>query len=631
VSDHEDSLAIGALAVMPGNSGDTIYAGTGEANLAFLRQVTRNDRPLAGHRGMGVLKSTDSGVTWSVIRGEFEGHAFASLEISPFTSSTLVAATTAGLFRSQNNAITWTRLTGGLPTTVPDAMATSFAFHPLDRNVAYAAFWGQGLYKTSDFNAVQPNWTRLSGGLPLSALGRVGVATSPATPDRVYVLASNADHRLRGFWISLDAGSTWRLEKTAPDLLQGQGFFNLALFAHPDDAGVVFVGGSGDRRAHPSSLYRGRCEPQRCVFEPVGSSIHIDLHTLAANTENTDEMLAGSDGGIWHSLNEGQTWAPLNKGLVIGQYYQIALHPTRTDFLVAGSQDNGTHIYHGRPSWEHADDGDGGFVAIDHANPNVVINEFSSYKLARSRESGRYGTFVPIAPNPRSGRSVLLAPFAVDPEHGGTIALGLERIYLSDDGEEWMPITEDLTDYGHAPDESRPRLTRAVSAIAFASSNLMYAGTSDGLVWRVSKKDRWSARQLRAAGGGQLALANQYVTDIAVGRDAETVYVGYDGDRCPCLWRVASESAVWMPAAGSLNKLPGSVFAVEIHPFHDDIIYAGTANGVWRSTDAGVSWNRYGQGLPNTAIFDLKTHRNPPLLRAATHGRGIWEHSIAER
>jgi hypothetical protein len=53
--------------------------------------------------------------------------------------------------------------------------------------------------------------------------------------------------------------------------------------------------------------------------------------------------------------------------------------------------------------------------------------------------------------------------------------------------------------------------------------------------------------------------------------------------------------------------------------------FVGTDIGVYRSTDAGAHWSNFSQGLPNTAIYDLRLRPGSNLLRAATHGRGLWE------
>ena len=69
-------------------------------------------------------------------------------------------------------------------------------------------------------------------------------------------------------------------------------------------------------------------------------------------------------------------------------------------------------------------------------------------------------------------------------------------------------------------------------------------------------------------------------------------------------------------------------FGVALDPTNPNQLYAGTDIGVYNSTDGGATWNPYGAGLPRSAVFDLAIQSPHRILRAATHGRGIWETSI---
>ncbi|MFP5288549.1 MAG: WD40/YVTN/BNR-like repeat-containing protein, partial [Thermoanaerobaculia bacterium] len=315
VSDGEASLAIGALAVDPVQSG-LVYAGTGEANLAFREQFVRDDRPLSGHRGRGVLKSTDGGRSWRLLGEQaLQGLAFAEMAVSPRQPSLLLAATTGGLFRCLDRGESWSRLERGLPAAAPLAMATSVVFHPADPDVAYAAFWGKGVYRSDDVRSPAPAWKQLFGGLPLSNLSRIGLAVSAAEPDTLYALAATADSDLRGLYVSADGGGSWKAVPGTPDLLQGQGFFNLLLAAHPVQKGVLYLGGSGRRQEHPSSLYRGSRVNGQWRFIPLGGELHIDFHALVFDPRDPDVLFVGTDGGIWRTRDGGRTWDSRNPGL----------------------------------------------------------------------------------------------------------------------------------------------------------------------------------------------------------------------------------------------------------------------------------------------------------------------------
>ena len=56
-----------------------------------------------------------------------------------------------------------------------------------------------------------------------------------------------------------------------------------------------------------------------------------------------------------------------------------------------------------------------------------------------------------------------------------------------------------------------------------------------------------------------------------------------------------------------------------------DIVYAANWIGVYRTTDGGATWSRFGAGLPNVYVSDLYIAPDASFLRVSTYGRGVWE------
>jgi hypothetical protein len=46
---------------------------------------------------------------------------------------------------------------------------------------------------------------------------------------------------------------------------------------------------------------------------------------------------------------------------------------------------------------------------------------------------------------------------------------------------------------------------------------------------------------------------------------------------------------------------------------------------LYRSTNAGANWSRYGTGLPLVSVTDLSIALDSSAIRASTFGRGFWE------
>ena len=174
------SISIGAITVQPGGTG-VVLAGTGDPNDA-----------LDSYYGVGILRSTNGGATWSLIpttadqQWSFAGEGFASFAWSSMNPQLVVAAVSQafestlvnavrpnasyeGLYYSTDSGATWSlaRITDGNGTDVqgpndgrdpPDGnAATSVVWNPV-RNLFIAAIRYHGYYQSAD----GVTWTRMS-------------------------------------------------------------------------------------------------------------------------------------------------------------------------------------------------------------------------------------------------------------------------------------------------------------------------------------------------------------------------------------------------------------------------------------------------------------------------------------
>jgi photosystem II stability/assembly factor-like uncharacterized protein len=619
LTDQAPSLAVGAIAINP-NLESEIYVGTGEGNLAQRNSFVRHDRLLAGDRGKGILKSTDAGRTWNLVgEQEFGDSAFFFLRFDPVDARTIYAGTNRGLFRSRDAGMSWTSIQ--ITTSSDSPVVTSFAIDPVSSRYALVGVFGAGVVRCLDIRKDTPSCRFIRGGLPLSNISRIEVAVSNNPPFVSYAYIADASGNLRGFYHSDDGDEHWVRVGDAPDLCQGQGFYSIVLAVDPTQANVVFIGGAGDRRTHKSSLFKARYIGGQWLFAPVGANVHIDLHALVFDSSSQYSLYVGSDGGIWRADDGGMKWTSLNQGLGTFQIIRIDQDPRREDVVIVGTQDNGT-LKFSKGKWQHVDNGDGGYVGISPSNTNVVYDEYMLYKIGRSDDRGDVGTFVPAYPNVRFPRSTFLAPFLVDPADENHVFLGLEKMFVSNDGgKNWNAATLDLTKGGIDWLE-----THAISTMTSISKRQLVIGTSDGRVWLVSNVGKtWQADEFTFIDQNSVV---GYVASITAIISRGIALVASDGSGSSPLW-ICRVSSLQCRSLSLREFGVNAVFSLET--VGGEGILAATNIGVLRSLDLGETWINWSQGLPNTPVFHLQRHPLGKLVRAGSFGRGLWERSIVGR
>jgi hypothetical protein len=445
----------------------------------------------------------------------------------------------------------------------------------------------------------------------------VALAIAPSAPETLYALFAgpDPDNEIDRFMRSADGGETWERVPLPRGSLGGQGFYNLNVAVDPCTPDLVYLSAV--------SLWKGARDAASGAwsFANIGRAIHADHHALAFDPADHLRIYAGTDGGIYASSDGGATWSDsINEGLCITQFEFIDDHPTSDAVVVGGTQDNGTEQYRNSPVFHHADDGDGGYCAIDPNRPHVVLGTYYGAYPKVSFRGGEFDTWYSTRRGIK-GASLFYPPLTLNERDTRAVAIGTDRLNLDPEhGTGRWPTKVAL-----------PASKGLVSAIHYVDSDLLYAGNEVGQVFRADRVDGvWRARAIHTDD-----LPGEYVWEIrAMPGDRDTVLVAMAGFRIPHVWRgevpPRRGRATWRHVSGTgRGRLPDiPVNALVVDPTAVDTIFAGTDIGVFVSADGGATWARFGEGLPNCAVFDLRLHGSSRLLRAATHGRGLWERSI---
>src|SRR5262249_37785361 len=294
--------SLGAVAVADSDP-NVLYIGTGQACLRGNVSA-----------GVGVYKSTDGGKTWTH-SGLRDAGQIAKIRIHPYNPDLVYVAAvgnafgpneTRGVFRSKDDGKSWEKVLYGSAKTG----VTDLAMDATNPRVLYAAAWTgdrkpwtiisgsaeSGLYKSTDGG---DRWQKLSGGLPQGVVGKIGVAVSPADPNRVYALVE-AEPDTAGLYRSDDAGMTWkRLVINAKRRLYQRTWYFQHIVADPRDA----------NRAYVMNVSNFVTEDGGRTWDEIQNLPHEDGHALWINPVDPRLMIMGNDGGGTVSLDGGKTWS----------------------------------------------------------------------------------------------------------------------------------------------------------------------------------------------------------------------------------------------------------------------------------------------------------------------------------
>jgi photosystem II stability/assembly factor-like uncharacterized protein len=94
------------------------------------------------------------------------------------------------------------------------------------------------------------------------------------------------------------------------------------------------------------------------------------------------------------------------------------------------------------------------------------------------------------------------------------------------------------------------------------------------------------------------------------------------------VFRTTDAGQTWQDISAGLPDLPVNTLLIDpdsVAASTPRVIYAGTDIGVYRITlDGAGTWEPFGTGLPTVVVNRLAYNRTTRQLFAATYGRGLW-------
>jgi len=641
------SGSIGAIAVASSDP-SVIYVGTGEA-------CPRND-VIAGD---GLYCSTDGGRSFAH-RGLEQTRHIARVRVSPRDPNLVYVAALGdvwgpsehrGIYRSRDGGRHFDLVLAGSAHTG----AADLYMDPGNPLVLYATLWQMqrrpwdfssggetsGLYCSTDGG---DSWTELTHrpGLPTGLLGRMGVASAPRRPERVFVLIEAAGGA-GGLYRSDNAGASFQAVSTERGLL-GRPWYYSHIVPDPGD---------------PDTLYAMNYDFWRSIDGGVTwaeiATPHGDNHDLWIDPKDSTRMIEANDGGACVSLNGARTFSSIYNQPT-GAFYKMAIDHHFPYRVYGTQQDNsamrvpsrsrgGAITFGDCEEVGHAESGD---IVLDPRDENIVyagaVGSSGGGGAPLLRHDHRSGetSLVTIWPEWNSAmdparfthRFAWTFPLLVSRHDPAVLYAGGECLFRTTDaGQSWKAVSPDLTRNDAeklavsggpiTKDTSGAEVYCTISALAEspADARVLYVGTDDGLLHRSDDGgETWT--RLTVEGLPEWS----WVTGIELCEDdPDTLFLTATryrlADRAPYVFRSTDRGASFV---GITDGLGEGDFArvIRVDRVHRGVVYLGTERGPYVSLDSGDHWRPLRLNLPAVPIYDLALKDGD--LVAATHGRGFF-------
>jgi photosystem II stability/assembly factor-like uncharacterized protein len=628
-----DGIGSGAL----GKNPQTIYLGTGDPFDSFF--------------GGAVVRSTDGGDTWGPA---VQLAASVTMDLKVDTSGSadvVLVGTNNGLFRSANGGASFASVGGFAGSSVWSLARTSAGWLAVVESNATGV---AKMYYSIDRGVT---WSSIpNGGNVYSGAGRTTLGVGTAGDAIVYAYAATTfDEKQLDLFRSIDGGLNWTaiglagkqpgnfdLFQQDMDLMGGQAFYNQAVLVDPTDAtrNTVYIGGqlASARTTDGGNtwLLTTTWVPLRGPAAVVGNLpyVHADFHCMAfAVIGKRPTLMFGSDGGLFVSTDGGGTWDDTkNRGLTTHQIYAMSVNATQTSESMIGLQDNGT-LYRlpNTATYNGVIGGDGFGTGWSQANNAVSIgsvyfsnirrvvnnppnNQFKFERAFNGIERSEAPFFTPLA-----------TPTAVaDPSGLKFFTYTATRIYRTIDGAGlWNVIGRS----GVNINLPAGRLFQGQHGLSVSPVDANRVIATAGGGWVAVSVDggaTWTVKQLigtgPAPGYGGINVASSWASD-------HVIYVGSLSTSPARNHVVKSIDAgqTWQVADGGLPRLPLRKILTDPTDPSGNTVYVANVIGVYRTTNGGASWSRFGNGLPQADFSDLYIPKDGSFLRASSYGRGVWE------
>lgn len=648
LSDGQFAMAsVGAFALAQSDP-DVIFVGMGEPQ--------QRDSVSWGN---GIYKSTDGGVTFEHL-GLEETRSISRVRIHPENPDIVYVSAMGnafgpdqhrGIYKTTDGGKTWEQIF----FKADNAGVIDLVLDPTNPDVLYAAsfqiqrrtwqVWvggdNSGLFKSTDGGKTWTDITRNPGLPQTGQLGRIGLAHSPAMPDRITALVDSEEKS--GVYQSDDGGAHWQLISDDVNITV-RPFYFYHLYASPVNPDELWT----LTNKLWQSLDGGKTWTQR-------SGTKDDFHDMWMDPEDPNRMIITHDGGTQVTLTGGKTWTGVYTHGV-AQGYRLHIDNEFPYRLYSAFQDLICYRVPSASVWggismndvKILGTGESGSCVPQPGNPDIVMHTAQSSMAAGGGPIQRINLKteqyeqVNVWPMSTFGMGQKDAryrfnwhhPIEFDPHKQNVVYTAAEVVFRSDDlGQSWDVISPVLTfddeskqQLGGAPwmpessgQEAYNTIHRLV--VSEHEQGVIYTGSDDGRL-----------HVTRDGGKTWNDISAEWpewsdIYEIAISpHDPGTVYVAISryrtaNDFRPYLYKFTDYGAKWEKISDNFPQSEITRTIVE-DTARQGLLFAGTETGVFVSFDDGKEWRRMNLNLPAVPVHAMKVKHEDLVI--TTHGRGFW-------
>ncbi|MEM5564667.1 T9SS type A sorting domain-containing protein [Psychroserpens sp. AS72] len=602
---------------------------------------------IAGADTGGVWRSTDGGLSWTVLTDNLSNLNVSALAIHPTVNTTYFWGSTSGtIFTSTDSGTTWSLL-----ADIGNGSVNKILIDPTNTNKMFCSAQSGGLFKSTDagvnwstihssastgydfefkpgntdiiFASGNSFYVSLDGGASFVPTGGFSngpkmIGVSADNPEVIYVLeASNgvfgALYKSVDFTPFVELNHVgknyfgYSSDPTDPDDVGfGQAPRDMDIAVNPNNVDDVHIAGVNTWRSTNGGVTftsTSQWTPNNANSQGIGYC-HADVDILEFVN---DKLYVGTDGGLYVAENptvvNNSYYKDLTGGMGIRQFYKIGISQTNPVIVTGGAQDNGTSVMDVNGDWTDWIGADGMESFIDKTNSNIIYGTSQNGALYRSLNGGLSVTGL-SSPENKSGNWV--TPFEQDPILPNVIYSGYDEVYKSTNGgNTWSSISQN---FGGNLNHLK---------IAPSNSNYQYAARGSNLYRNsfAGTATNWTAVGGFSGNINSIAIHPTNPSKVAIATTGnQKVYVSSNGGDS------------W--TSYKLNLPNFSAQALAWHDNGEDGLYLGMNYGVFYIENTFTEWQPFSNGLPNVIISELEVNTADNKIYAGTYGRGLWSSDV---